>query len=90
MKKFLFAAILFLGACTTVQEVPTMPSAPVSLQTSTCPVALEGFKKGSTMGDVVQVTKDNGQTYYACKSSADQWLSWYQDQQATIAKLTKK
>jgi hypothetical protein len=80
--------IALLSACTTVPVKIKFPEAPEELLKS-CPTLAQADPSNPRLSDLLTVVVDNYATYYDCKSVADGWQRWYQDQKRIFNEAMK-
>jgi len=80
--------IALLSACTTVPVSIRFPEAPQELF-KPCPTLAQADPADPRLSNLLTVVVENYATYYDCKSVANGWQQWYQDQQRVFNEAMK-
>jgi predicted metallo-beta-lactamase superfamily hydrolase len=77
MKYALLLSFLLVG-CSATPVKRNFPEAPQELKVS-CP-DLQKVKDNAKLSDVVSTVSTNYTQYHECRSKADAWTEWYENQ----------
>lgn len=81
MKKLaLLIAVLVLTGCQSVPVTPKWPEVPKELLES-CPDLKTVDPSNNKLSTIIDTVTDNYSEYYECKSTVDDWITWYKGQQ---------